>query len=249
MSEESYEDAWEISQLDKIWDARYHSKLEKYAAISFILLFLFMLIGMIVTVVGVWVFILIDTINAYSSGRDPEYLATLILWGIFVVPFLLIVTVVFPLRLIYGEPVDLRYLIRFKIFARDTDSSKENISIIEALIRALESNNRGDKHQNYKREEWNNTRLQLIQEYLMKKYQRDVTVNECLLFFSIGKMGIGSDSRSYREYSFVMHDEKEGEILFYCNDYDEWLYLREELEEKGFYLSGIRETTVDMETM
>ena len=81
----------------------------------------------------------------------------------------------------------------------------------------------------------------------MKKYQRDVTVNECLQFFSIGEMAIGAiGSKNHRNYSFVMHNEKGGEILFHCNDYNEWLYLREELEEKGFFLSDIRETTVDM---
>ena len=53
-------------------------------------------------------------------------------------------------------------------------------------------------------------------------------------------------STKQREYSFVMHDEKEGENLFYCNDYNEWVYLREELERKGFCLSGIRETIVNM---
>ena len=245
MSEESYEDVWEITQLDKIWKAQPYSKFEKFVAVPIVLLFLFIVIGLIIAIVGICLFLLIDTIIAYLSGREPEHLGILIAIGIIAVLFSLIITVFVLLVSIYVEGGDLRYLIRFKIFAVDTDFSEDDISIIEALTRALESNNGWTKPRNYKREKWGNTRLQLIQEYLMKKYQRDVTVNECLQFFSIGEMSIDSGSK-HRDYSFVIHDEKEEEILFYCNDYKEWLYLREELEEKGFYLSEIRETIVDM---
>ena len=161
MSEESYEDVWEISQLDKIWKARYYSKLDNYVGTPIALLFLFIVIGLILTVVGIWIALLIVTIIAYLSGREPEDLVTLILSGIFVVPFILIVTVVLPLLLIYGERVDLRYLIRFKIFAIDTDFSKENVSVIEALTLALESNNGLNKLRNYKREKWGNTQLEV----------------------------------------------------------------------------------------
>ena len=243
MSEEGYEDAWEISQLDKIWRAVYNSKFEEFVFTSIMLVFLFIVIGLFIAAVGIWLFTLIDTIIAYASGREPEHLGIVIPIGLFFVLSILIVTVFVLLVSIFVEGGDLRYLIRFKIFAVDTDFSKENISVIEALTLALESNNGWTKPRNYKREKWSSTRWLLIHEYLMKKYQRDVKVNECLQLFSIGEMTIG---RSYRKYSFVMLDEKEGEILFHCNDYDEWLYLREELEEKGFYLSEIRETTVEM---
>ena len=243
MTEESYEDVWEITQLEKIWDAEYNSKFEKFVVISFISLFLFIVIGLFIAAVGIWLFTLIDTIIAYSSGREPEHLGIVIAIGLFFVLSVLIFTVFLVLASISVENGDLRYLIRFKIFAVDTDFSQENISVIVALTWALESNNGWFKPRNYKRRNWDSTRWQLIHEYLMKKYQRHVKVNECLKLFSIGEMTIG---RSYRKYSFVMLDEKEGEILFYSRDYDEWLYLREELEEKGFHISDIRETTVDM---
>ena len=245
MSEESYEDVREITQLDKIWEAQ-TSDFEKYVAYLLVLSVIF-LIGMcLLILIGWWVYILIDTIIAYSSGRNPRYFAILILTGIFVVPLMFLIVIV-SLALIFGEREDLRYLIRFKILALGLELSEDKFSVIEALTRSLESNKGWFIRRRYKRKILNYTQLKLVHKYLMEKYQRDVTLNECLEFFSIGIMtSTESGSRKYKDYSFVMLDERKGEILFYSEDYDEWLYLRKELEGKGFHISDIRETTVDM---
>ena len=251
MSEESYEDVQEITDLDNIWKAKKRSKFIRYVVgsilLSIIYLFLFLLIILPIVFVGIFVYLLIDTINAYSSGRNPQHLDLLFIVGIVMIP-LLFVTVVIPLILaIFGEYKDQRYLIRFRIFAVGVDSSEEDINVIEALTRTLESNKGWFNPRRYKRNRLDSTQLELVQKYLRKKYQKDVTVNECLQFFSIGEMAISEYKvKEYRNYFFVMLDEKEGEILFYSSDYDEWLYLRDELEEKGFQISDIRETTVDM---
>ena len=246
MSEGSYEDVWEITQLDKIWKAQTVSKFEKYIGVPLVLSLIFLAGVLLLGSTGIWMYLLIVTIDAYLSGEDLEYLTLLFLTGIIVIPFMFI-SVIVPFALIFGGRVELRYLIRFKIFAVSLDFSGDNISVIEALTRTLESRKGWINPRTYKRNKLNNTQLALVQKYLIKKYQRDVTVNECLQSFSIGIMNTTeSGSRRYKEYAFVMLDEKKGEILFYSNDYDEWLYLREELEEKGFHISGIRETTVDM---
>ena len=252
MSQEIYKDVQEITDLDAIWKANKRSKFIRYVVVlilQFIIyLILFILVAYVLTLIGGLIFLLTDTIYAYSSGRDPEHLGLLLISGIFTIPILLSI-VVFSFWLIFGVHGDLRYLIRFKIFTVGVDFSEGYVSVIEALTRTLESNKGWSNLRRYKRKKLGDTQLELLQKYLMKKYQRDVTVNECLQFFSIGEMTIKSRSSSvteYKNYFFVMLDEKKGEILFYSNDYDEWLYLREELEEKGFQVSDIRETTVDM---
>ena len=252
MSEGSYEDVREITDLDNIWKANKRSKFTRYVVIPIlqliIYLFLFLLFASVLALTGILVFLLIDTINAYTSGRDPEHLDFLFIYGTLAVPTLLFI-VGFSLWVIFGVHKDLRHLIRFRIFAVGVDSSEEDINVIETLTRTLENNKGWFNLRRYKRKKLNSTQLELVQKYLRKKYQRDVTVNECLQFFSIGEMNIYSRTSNvteYKNYFFVMIDEEEGEILFYSSDYDEWLYLREELEEKGFQISDIRETTVDM---
>ena len=252
MAQEIYKDVQEITDLDNIWKANKRSKFTKYVVIpildSIIYLILFLLVASSIIVVGFCIYLLTDTINAYLSGRDPEYLDFLFILGIIAILILLFI-VVFSLWLIFGVYKDLRYLIRFRIFAVGVDFSEEDVNVIEALTRTLESNKSWFNLRRYKRKKLNSTQLELVQKYLMKKYQRDVTVNECLQFFSTGEMTIKSRSTNvteYKNYFFVMLDEKEGEILFYSNDYKEWLYLRKELEKKGFQISDIRETTVDM---
>ena len=250
MSQESYEDVQEIVDLDNIWKARKLSKFIRYVVIpildSIIYLFWFLLFASCIIFVGLCIFLLADTINAYLSGRDPEHLDFLFIPGIFAIPILLFI-VVFPLWLIFGVHKDLRYLIRFKILALGIELSEDRFSVIEVLTRTLESNKGWFNPRRYKRKKMDGTQLELVQKYLMKKYQRDVTVNECLEFFSTGEMAITKTRVTiYMNYFFVMLDEKKGEILFYSNDYDEWIYLREQLEEKGFHISDIRETTVDM---
>ena len=253
MSEGSYEDVREITYLDNIWKANKRSKFTRYVVIPIlqfiIYLFLFLLFASVLALTGILVFLLIDTINAYTSGRDPEHLDFLFIYGTLAISTLFFI-VGFSLWLIFGVHKDLRYLIRFRIFAVGVDFSEGYVSVIEALTRTLESNKGWRNPRRYKRKKLNNTQLELVQKYLIKKYQRDVTVNECLQFFSMGEMAItgavSSGVTEYKNYFLVMLDEKKGEILFYSNDYDEWFYLREELEEKGFYMSEIRETTVDM---
>ena len=249
MSQERYEDVREITQLDKIWKVQTVSKLEKYVVesiILFLLLLVFIIGVLLLIVTGMWIYLLIVTINAYLSGEDLEYLGHLFIAGILVIPAMFLAVIV-PLVLVFEERVDLRYLIRFRILALGLDLSEDRFSVIEALTRTLESNKGWFNPRRYKRKMLNNTQLELVQWYLMEKYQRDVTVNECLEFFSIGIMTMSeSGSRNNKYYSFVMLDERKGEILFYSRDYNEWLYLREELEEKGFQISDIRETTVDM---
>ena len=242
MSEESYEDVREITQLDKIWEAETLSKFEKYVIYPLVLSVIFLIGVFLLILIGGWVYLLIDTIYAYLSGRKPLYLGLLIFTGIFMVPFMFLVVII-SLALVFGEHEDLRYLIRFKILALGLDLSEDRFRVLEALIRSLERKRGWLKPQRYKRKILNYTQLELVQGYLMEKYQRDVTLKECLQFFSIGEMTRG---RSYKYYSFVMLDERKGEILFYSKDYDEWIYLREQLEEKGFQISDIRKTTVDM---
>ena len=56
----------------------------------------------------------------------------------------------------------------------------------------------------------------------------------------------GKRSANEVRYSFVMLDEKTGELLFCANGHNEWPYVSEVLEESGLSLFDISETVVDM---
>ena len=56
----------------------------------------------------------------------------------------------------------------------------------------------------------------------------------------------GSKSADEVRYSFVMLDEKTGELLLCTNGHNDWSYVSEVLEESGLILFDISETVVDM---
>ena len=241
----SYEDALEIVDLDKVWHAKSSSKFENYVFYSLIILIFVTLALGFLALIGIFVFSLIHTIYAYSSGRDPELLLALIISGVAVLS-LSFMLIIWPLwSLAEDNREDLRSLIRFKT-SFVLDFSVYNYNIIEGLTRTLRKR-RMFSSWKYKTDNLNNTQLDLVQAYLTKRYQRYVSISECPLFFSIGSLFVRKvEYHAFFRCFFVILDDKRGEVLFYINGQDEWPYLREALEKGGFLISEVNETIVDM---
>ena len=241
----SYEDVQEIVKLDKVWKASRLSKFEKYVLVFFGIPMLVLLALSFLAFVVIFVISLVHTINAYMSGRDLEFLSALVTTGTTMLFFF--VCFFIPLLWIIAREnsEDLRSLIRFRTsFA--VDLSVYDYNIIEGLTQTLERKG-ALSGRKYERDNLNNTQLDLVQAYLTKRYQRHVSISECLQFFSMGWLFVyRRGSTKLIRCFFVILDEKRGEVLFYSNDQDEWPYLREVLEEGGFLLSEVNETIVDM---
>ena len=197
------------------------------------------------------IFLFGQIINAYISGGDYE--DGTILFFLALVSFLTCFTIIslFLWILVQVVSEDLRYLVRFKILPmKGIEFSTSHFDPIEAVLQTLKGKESWIGLRRYKRESLDYNQLDFIRIYLRKKYQRDLFAAECLRFFSIGTMHIykrGKRSANEVRYSFVMLDEKTGELLFCTNGHNEWPYVSEVLEESGLILFDISETVVDME--
>ena len=253
----SNDDVREIVEIDKIWAAwkgppEFVRKIGIFLVVLIFSLLIFMYAALFLLLIGGALYSLWTIINAQMSG---EYI------GIF--PYmLLLVTLVglfmyflFSLNILKTiiDPKDLRYLVRFKILPPEGIESSsyhfDPIDPIEAVLLILKGKERWYSRRRYKRDSPDSNQLDFIQIYLQKKYQRYVSEDECLRFFAMGIMQISKAGRRRPvevNYSFVMLDEKTGELLFYTDEQNEWSYIRKVLGESGLFLFDINETVVDM---
>ena len=246
----SYEDALEIVEIERIWDAKKVPKLLRsvlFLEVIFIHLGILLFVICTLVLMIATIFLFWQIINAYISGGD--YIFGTIIFFFALVASLTCFTIIFWfLRIIVqGVSEDLRYLVRFKILPPEgVEFSTSHFDPIEAVLQTLEGKERWYGKRRYKRRSPDSNQLDLIRIFLQKKYQRDVSEDECLRFFSMGKRSIHSNTTSDIRYSFVMLDEKSSEILFYSGRYNDWAYLSEVLGEGGLFLFDISMTVVDM---
>ena len=251
----SYDDALEIVEIEKIWDAKKIPKLLRYSVFFLQVIFpsliilLFVICTLILMMISIFLFGQI--INAYISGEDYEDGTILFFLAlvIFLTCFTIISLFLWIIVQVVSEDVseDLRYLVRFKILPmKGIEFSTSSFDPIEGVSQTLKGKERWYRKRKYKRRSPDSNQLDLIQIFLQKKYQRDVSEDECLRFFSMGKMSIHSNTMSHIRYSFVMLDEKSSELLFYSGGRSDWAYLSEVLGEGGLFLFDISMTVVDM---
>ena len=242
----------EITELEKIWKATELSFGAKYFIIPFQsfsqLLRIFMAILVVIAGAVFWIIFLIFTINSYSSGEgDFNYVLILFLLGI-AVSFMSLVLFAhaYDLR---GEAADERSLIRFKILALDIDLSAYNSNIIEALAQTLKSKGSLFSIKRYNIEELDPNQLTLAIEYLSKKHQIAVSLNDYLQLISLGILSNYEKPKNpeFMRCCFVMLDRKDSEVLLYSSGIQEWPYIREVLEEGGFVISDVSKTILDLE--
>ena len=251
----SYDNVREIVEIDKIWAARKApSEFVRKIGIFLYVLIAPLLLVMYVTLVlllliGGLLYSLWTIRNARISGEDPEIYSFILLLGTSVGLFIVFLFFMYILKLIGESPKDLRYLVRFKILPPEgIEFLTYRFDPIEAVQLTLKGKERWYSDRKYKRRSPDSNQLGLIRIYLRKKYQRDVSEDECLRFFSIGKMRIYNSFTRWSDirYSFVMLDEKSSELLFYSGDRSDWAYLSEVLGEVDLFLFDISSTVVDM---
>ena len=250
----TYDDVEEIVEIDKIWAAwnappDFVRKIGIFLVILIVSLLILIAVALLLLLVGGLLYSLWTIRNARMSGEDIGTLPYIVLLGALVGLVIYFLLSLYALK-IYTDPQDLRYLVRFKILPPEgIESSTSRFDPIEAVQLTLKGKESWHSTRKYKRESPDSNQLDFIRIYLQKKYQRDVSASECLRFFAMGKMHIykrSTDSRDEVNYSFVMLDEKTGELLFYTKEQNEWPYLSKALGENGLFLSDINETVVDM---
>ena len=251
----NYDDVREIFEIDKIWAAWRAHWFMKYV-VGPPLLVIVVLLGILTVVVpflgsAVLIVILLGVIIIrFISAEDPGAFSVYLLFAIvlFILASVPVVSIFWAL--VHGDSEDLRYLVRFKILPpTGMDSSTYYFDPIEVVLLTLKGKESWTGLRKYKRESPDSNQLDLIRIYLWKKYQRDVSEDECLRFFSMGIMHIykrGRKSADEVRYSFVVLDEKTEELLFCSNGHNDWPYVSEVLEESGLILFDISETVVDM---
>ena len=246
----SYEDALEIVEIERIWDAKKIPKLLRFVLFLEVILvhlgvLLFVICTLVLMIATIFLFGLI--INAYISGGT--YIFELLIFFPALAASLTCSSLIFWILwlLAQGKSEDLRYLVRFKILPPEgVEFSTSSFDPIEAVLQTLKGKERWYSKRKYKRRSVDSNQLDLIRIFLQKKYQRDVSEDECLRFFSMGKRSIESTTTSYIRYFFVMLDEESSELLFYSGHYNDWASLSEVLGEGGLFLFDISMTVVDM---
>ena len=249
----TYDDVREIVEIDKIWAAwkpppKFVRIIGIFLVVLIFSLLVFIYAAFFLFIVGSFLYLLWTIRNERMTGEDtgPSYLLLLV---VLIVLFIYFLSFLYILK-IFTDPQDLRYLVKFKILPPEgIEFSTYRFHPIEAVLLTLKGKERWYGRREYKREYPDSDQLDFIRIYLQKKYQRDVFTSECLRFFAMGIMyinRIGSRSRDEVRYSFVMIDEKTGELLFYTKEQNEWPYISKVLGESGLFLFDINETVVDM---
>ena len=248
-----YDDVLEIVEIEKIWAARkappeFVRKIAIFLVVLIVSLLIFTFAAFFLFIVGSILYLLWIIRNQRMTGEDtgPSYLLLLLVLIVFFIFFLIFVKAL----KIFTDPQDLRYLVRFKILQPEgIEFSTSRFDPIEAVLLTLKGKERWYGKRKYKRRSPDSNQLDLIRIFLRQKYQRDVSEDECLRFFSMGMMNVHKGGRKLADeirYSFVMLDEKTGELLFYSGDRSDWAYLSEVLGESGLFLSDISTTVIDM---
>ena len=255
MSQASEEDVREIDELDKIQYLGKQSDPGQYFVFSIPKLLWTLVVGFVLLFAGAFLLIvtyLIVTNVVTGEFIPPEnqYINLTAAIGFFMIPMCFVVLVITYILVIsmYRDP---RCIIRFKITQSDANPLENNSSVVTALTDALVKRNRKwFSNRWYRRIEPDYIQLELIRVYLSKKYQRDVSVNDCRQFFSMGKLKVdrGKNVTAKIEIKcfLVMLDEKKGEVLFSSDDPADWPNVRNDLEKSGFLLSDVSEKTIDM---
>ena len=253
----TYDDVREIVEIDKIWAAwkappEFVRKIGIFFLVLIASLLIFMHAAAFLLLIGLTLYSLWTIRNARMSGEYIGIAHYILLFGALLGLFMYFLFSLNILKTI-TDPKDLRYLVRFKILPSEGIESSsyhfDPIDPIEAVLLILKGKERWYSRRRYKRDSPDSNQLDFIQIYLQKKYQRYVSEDECLRFFAMGRMQIrkaGLREPVEVTYSFVILDEKTGELLFYTDKQNEWPYLSKVLGESGLFLFDINETVVDM---